>query len=97
MLFEKFKYLNLFKSYEFFSKCLHFREIDVFITKNIILVQIFLQSLWCALEGAVFKSVQEFYQIFLFIIERFHMPSVWNDPPRVKKKSLGESCEEPCI
>ena len=80
MLFEKFKYLNLFKSYEFFSKCLHFREVGVFITKNKIFFLIYLQSLWCALKGQVFKSVQEFYQIFLLIIERFNMPWVWNDP-----------------
>ena len=60
MLFERFKYLNFFKSYEFFSKCLHFREMDVFITKNKIFVKIFSQSLWCALKVEVFKSVQEF-------------------------------------
>ena len=79
-LFEKFKYLIWFKSYDFFSKCLHFRMIGVFITKNKILVEIFLQSLWCALKGEVFKCVQEFYQIFLLIIERFNTPWVWNDP-----------------
>ena len=39
-------------------------------------VLIFLQSLRCALKGEVFKSVQEFYQIFLSIIERFNMPWV---------------------
>ena len=38
MRFEKFKYFNLFESYEFFSKCLHFREVGVFITKNKIFV-----------------------------------------------------------
>ena len=31
--------------YEFFSKCLHFREVGVFITKNKIFLQIFSQSL----------------------------------------------------
>ena len=65
MLFVKFKYLNLFKSYEFFSKCLHFREVGVFISKNKIFVWIYLQSLWCALKGEVFKSLQEIYHIFL--------------------------------
>ena len=80
MLFEKVKYLNLFKSYDFLSKCLLFREVGVFITKNKILVQIFLHSLWCALKEKVFKSVQQFKQIFLLIIERFNMPWVWNDP-----------------
>ena len=64
ILSEKFKYLNFFKCYEFFSKCLHFQEVGVFITKNKMFVQFFLQSLWCTLEGEVFKSVQEFYQIF---------------------------------
>ena len=38
MLFEKFKYLIWFKSYDFFSKCLHFRKMGVFITKNKIFV-----------------------------------------------------------
>ena len=52
----------------------------VFITKNKIFVQIFLQSLWFALEEEVFKCIDEFYQIFLLIIERFNMPWVWNDP-----------------
>ena len=45
MLFEKFEYLILFKSYEFFSKCLHFRMMRVFITQNKKFVKIFLQSL----------------------------------------------------
>ena len=80
MLFEKFEYLILFKSYEFFSKYLHFRKMGVFITKNKIFLQIFLEPLWCALKGEVFKCVQECYQIFLLIIERFNMPWVWNDP-----------------
>ena len=47
----------------------------VFITKNKILKKFFLQSL-CALKGEVFKSGQEFYQIFLLIIECFNMPWV---------------------
>ena len=64
MLFEKFEYLNLFKSYKFFSKCLHFGEVGVFITTNKIFVQIFFQSLCCALKEEVFKSVQEFHHIF---------------------------------
>ena len=38
MLFEKFEYLIWFKSYEFFSKCLHFRKMGVIITKNKIFV-----------------------------------------------------------
>ena len=57
-------YRGSFQTQGIFSKFLHFRELDVFITKNKIFVQIFLQSLWCALKGEAFKSVQEFYQIF---------------------------------
>ena len=51
----------------------------MFITKNEIFIQIFLQSSSCALKEEVFKSVQEFYQIFLSIIERLDMPWVWNE------------------
>ena len=39
-----------------------------------------LQSLRCAPKGKVFKSKQEFYQIFKLLIERFNMSWVWNDP-----------------
>ena len=38
-------YRGSFQTQGIFSRCLHFREVGVFITKNEIFVKIFLQSL----------------------------------------------------
>ena len=64
ILFETLKCLNLFKSYEFFSKCLYFWEMNVFITKNKIFVQIFCSLYDVLLKEKCSKVYRNFTRVF---------------------------------